>query len=155
MEIVGVLLIFLLVFAAILFVPLRIAWMRFRLIAVSIPAGSDPQAFRYKLIEAIRSFGYRAAVEAAASAQFSAPAWLKWAVGLQDISVSPAAGGVVLVTGPAMHVSPIGKTFAGAARQPYDGPQPVWPLVKGILKIFAIGLVVTGASIGAAVVFGR
>src|SRR5580693_65280 len=137
MEILRTLALFGLIFAASVFLLVRRVWMRFRMIAVVIPAGSDPQALRYKFTEAFRSFGYRAEAEAGPGARFRAPAWMKWAVGLQDISVSPAVGEAILVTGPALYVSRIGKYFAGATRQPYEGRQPVWPLVKGFLRIFA------------------
>jgi hypothetical protein len=155
MEILGVLALFGLIFAAIISLPIWRTWRKLRVIAVAIPAGSDPQAFRYKLTEAIRSFGYRAGAEAGPAAQFRAPAWQKWAIGLQDISVEPAGSGAVLVTGPARDVSRIGRAYAGASARPYSGRQPVWPLVKGCMKMFAILLVVTVGGIGAAVLFAN
>jgi hypothetical protein len=155
MEIVVFLFILMLVFAGLLYLPLRRAWVRLRMIAVAIPAGSDPQAFRYKITEAARSYGYRANAEEGPGVRFRAPAWQRWAVGLQDISVEPAGSGAVLVTGPARDVSRIGRAYAGASARPYSGRQPVWPLVKGCMKMFAILLVVTVGGIGAAVLFAN
>jgi hypothetical protein len=154
MEMLAGIALFVLIFAAIIFLAVRRVWMRFRMIAVAIPEGSDPQAFRYKLTEAVRSFGYRAGAEAGPGARFRAPAWQKWAVGLQDISVEPAGSGAVLVTGPALSVSQIGRGFAGATAQPYNGRQPVWPLAKGIMRIFGIGIVLLAASFLAAYLSG-
>jgi hypothetical protein len=155
MEILGVLALFGLIFAAIISLPIWRIWRKLRVIAVAIPAGSDPQVLRYKLTEAIRSFGYRAGAEAGPAAQFRAPAWQKWAVGLQDISVEPSGGGAVLVTGPARDVSRIGRTFAGATAQTYNGRQPVWPLFKGFMKMFAVLLVVSVATIGTVALFAN
>jgi hypothetical protein len=143
MDILGLLALFGVIFAAIISLPLWRAWMKLRMIAVAIPAGSDPQAVRYKLTEAIRSYGFREA----ASGLFRAPAWQKWAVGLQDISLEQAGSGAVLVTGPARAVSRIGRIFAGVTAQPYNGRQPVWPLVKGCLRMFAILIVLFAASL--------
>jgi len=145
MDILVVLALFGLVFAAIFSLLVRRVWMRFRMIAIAVPAGSDPQAFHYKLTEAIRSFGYRPDPGAGPSAGFCSPGWQKWAVGLQDISVLPDVGGAVLITGPALNVSRIGKVFTGVTAQPYNGRQPVWPLIKGCIRIFAVLLVLLAA----------
>src|SRR5712692_10884027 len=102
METAVILLIFVLFFAGLISLLIRRVWRRFRMIAVAIPVGSDPQALRYKLTEAVRSYGYRAAAAAEPSVQFHAPAWQKWAVGLQDISVEPAGDTAILLTGPAL-----------------------------------------------------
>ena len=117
------------------------------MIAVAIPVGSDPQALRYKLTEAVRSFGYRAGEAAGPGVRFLAPAWQKWAVGLQDITVEPAGQGALRVTGPALSISRVGRGFAGATFQSYNGRQPVWPLVRGLMRLFAIGIVLFAVSI--------
>lgn len=146
MEVAGFLLGFGLVFGAILSLGFWRVWRLYRVIAVVIPSGTDPQAFRYKLTEAIRSFRYRESVGTGPMATFRAPAWQKWAVGLQDISVEPAGAGAVLIAGPAFNVSRIARVFAGAAVRPYNGRQPFWPLVKGLMRIFAVLIVLLAAS---------
>jgi hypothetical protein len=150
MNVLGLLALFGVILAAIISVPIWRVWMKLRMIAVAIPAGSDPQALRYKLTETIRTYGFREAT----SGLFRAPAWQKWAVGLQDISLEQAGGGAVLVTGPARAVSRIGRIFVGATAQPYNGRQPVWPLVKGCLRMFVILIVLFAASLLAAYLSG-
>src|SRR5258708_11876071 len=154
MQTAAILSIFVLFFAGLIWLLVRRVWKRFRMIAVAIPVGSDPQALRYKLTEEFRSFGYRAGEAAGPSVRFLAPAWQKWAVGLQDISVEPAGEGALLVTGPALSVSRIGRRFTGATVRPYNGRQPVWPLVRGCLRMFAILLALTVASMLAAYLSG-
>jgi hypothetical protein len=146
MELLGFLLVFGLFFAGIVCLLFWFAWRRLRMIAIVIPQGSDPQAFRFQLTEAIRSLGFRPNADVGPSAEFRAPAWQKWAVGLQDISVSPSGSGMIRVTGPALNVSLIGRRFAGVIPQPYEGHQSAWPLVKGVLRLMAIpiGLAVVG-----------
>jgi hypothetical protein len=147
MELAGFLLAFALVFAAIMWFGIWRIWKLYRVITVAVPTGADAQAFRFKLTEAIRSLRYRPDTAPGPVAVFHAPAWQKWAVGLQDISVEPGDAGSVLVTGPAFNVSQAVGRFAGAAKKPYQGRQPVWPLVKGCMRIFATGIVLVTASI--------
>jgi hypothetical protein len=155
METIGILALAGLCFAAIVSVQIWIVWRRYRLIALMVPASGDPQVFSYKLSEAIRTRGFREAPEPGPAKVFRAPAWLKWVVGLHDISVQPAGEGAVLVTGPGFWVSSIAKSFTGVVRRPYKGRQPVWPLFKGLMRIGGILLVVTVAAILAAVMFAR
>jgi hypothetical protein len=154
MEIIAVLSIFGLVFGAIMAFGIWRVWRKFRMIAVAIPAGTDPQAFRYKLTEVIRALGYRENAVPGPTVAFRAPNWQKWAVGLQDILVEPAPTGAVIVTGPAVNVSRISRVFSGAATQPYSGRQPVLPLFKGFMRLFAAGLILTVGSILAAYLAG-
>jgi hypothetical protein len=149
MEIAGVLLIVALAFSAILFVEIRLVWRRYRVIAISLPVGSDSEAFSYKLTEAIRSLRFREGPQSGPVRVFQPPAWQQWAVGLQNICVEPAGSGMVLLTGPAFNVSLIGKAYPGGAMRPYAGPQPVWPLVRGMLRLMGAGLGVL-ATIGLA-----
>ena len=79
---------------------------------------------------------------------------MKWAVGLQDISVDPSDAGAVLVTGPAFQVSRAIGHFSGASKKPYQGPQPVWPLAKGFMRLLASGLALFAASIVTAYLAG-
>jgi hypothetical protein len=152
-EILGVLAVFGLFFAALCFGLLWLSWRRFRLIAVAIPAGSDTQALRFRLTEVIRSVGFGAGTRPGPSGTFRARPWLRWMVGLQDISVSEAGNGAIL-TGPALGVAHIGRVFAGATRQAYDGRQPVWPLAKGCLRMFASGIILLAACFLAAYLSG-
>jgi hypothetical protein len=154
MEVVGALLLFALFFGGIMFFLVWRVWKRYRVIAIAIPAAGDPQAFRYKLTEAIRSLGFRQTAEAGLKAVFHAPAWQKWAVGLQDIFVEPSDNGSVQITGPAFNVGLVGRSFSGALVRPYKGPQPVWPLIKGSLRMMLVILLMTAASLLAAYLFG-
>jgi len=147
MEIAGIFLGFVLVFGAILAFAIRRVWKLYRVVAVSIPTGADSQAFRFKLTEAIRSLGYRADASPGPTALFHAPAWQRWAVGLQDITVEQLSTEAVLLTGPAFNISRIAPIFAGAAKAPYHGQQPVWPLAKGFSRLFAALIVVFTASL--------
>ena len=140
------------VLALIVALLIRRVWMRFRVVAVAIP-GTDLQALRYKLAEYLRSNGFRPEPESVPTARYRAPAWMKWVVGLQDIRVEPTGNGGLLVTGPALQVSRIGRHWAGASRQQYQGPQPVWPLVKGCLRIFGIGVILVAGLIAALLFF--
>jgi len=142
MEVVGVLSIMGLCFAGVMFLLVRRVWLRYRVIAIAVSSGSDPQAFSYKLTEAIRTLGYRETPESGSSRVFQGPAWIRWITGLQNISVEPAGGGAVLVTGPAFSVSFVGKRFTGVTPRRYAGRQPVWPLLKGLLRLFGIGVAV-------------
>jgi hypothetical protein len=157
MEIAGVLAIFFLAFAGIMFLLIRRVWRRYRMIAVTVPCPGDFQAFSYKLTESIRSLNFREVAEAAGSGRvFRAPGWMKWTVGLQDISVEPAGSGAVVVTGPGFWVASIGRGFAGAAQQPYHGRQPVWPLLKGGLRLMgSVVLVVVASGVVAYLFAGR
>jgi hypothetical protein len=153
METAGVLSILLIVFAAIVFLFIRLIWIRYRLIAVIVPQTGDIQAAGYKLVEAIRSLGFREGSHPGPARVYRAPAWMKWAVGLQDISVAPAGSEAVLVTGPGFWVSSVGRRFPGATRRPYDGHQPVWPLFKGCMRLAGMLLLLTVTSCVAAYVF--
>src|SRR5258708_28871102 len=113
MQTAAILSIFVLIFAGLIWLLIRRVWKRFRIIAVAIPVGSDPQALRYKLTEAVRSFGYRPDAAAEPGLRFLAPAWQKWASRLQDISVEPAGDGALLVTPPPLTVSRIVRRFSG------------------------------------------
>jgi hypothetical protein len=150
----GALSIIFLFFAAVIFLLIRRVWLRYRLIAVMVPRAGDPQVFSYKLIETIRGLGFRETSLAGGSGVYQPPAWLKWSVGLQDISVAPAGGEAVLVTGPGFWVSSVGRRFPGATRQRYDGRQPVWPLIKACLRLVAALLVLTVAFVTAAYLSG-
>jgi hypothetical protein len=141
METAAVLSIFLLVFGAILFLQIRRAWLRYRVIAVLVPRVGDAQLFSYKITESIRNLRFREGEHSGRERLFRAPAWMKWAVGLQDISVAETSGEAVLVTGPGFWVSSVAGNFASVTRQPYQGRQPVWPLLKGILRLMGCGLV--------------
>jgi hypothetical protein len=154
MEVVGVLSLFALFFGGIMFFLIRRVWKRYCVIAIAIPTAGDPQAFRYKLTEAIRSLGFRRQTEAGLKAVFHAPAWQKWAVGLQDILVEPSDNGGAQVTGPAFNVAIVGRSFSGAVVRPYQGPQPVWPLIKGMLRMVLAALILFAASLLAAYLFG-
>jgi hypothetical protein len=145
MQIAAVLFIFALVFGLILFLKIRLVWRRYRLIAISLPVGSDFEAFSFKLTEAIRSLRYREGSQSGPVRVFQAPAWQRWAVGLQDICVEPVGSGMVLLTGPAFNVSLIGKSYQGATMRPYTGPQSVWPLVKGMMRLMGAGVGVLAA----------
>jgi hypothetical protein len=140
MEVAGVLSIVGLCFAGVMFLLIRRVWLRYRVIAIAISSGSDPQAFSYKLTEAIRTLGYRETPESGSPGVFQGPAWMRWSTGLQNISVEPSEGGAVLVTGPAFWVSFVGRRFTGVTPRPYAGCQPVWPLLKGVLRLFGIGV---------------
>jgi hypothetical protein len=148
MEIAGALCVVALVFGLILFLKIRLIWRRFRVIAISLPVGSDSEAFSFKLTETIRSFRFREGTRSGPTRVFHAPAWQQWAVGLQDICVEPA-GNEILLTGPAFNISLIGKSWQGATQRPYTGPQPVWPLVKGMMRLMGAGVGVL-AGIGIA-----
>jgi hypothetical protein len=150
MEIAIAIVVFLVMFGGIFALAVWIAWRKLRMIAVAIPADSDMQALRYKLTEMIRASGFREST----GSVFRAPAWQRWAVGLQDISIGQADSGGVLVMGPARDVSRIGRVFAGATTQPYTGRQPVWPLIKGFLNLFGTGIVFTLLCIFAAYMAG-
>lgn len=153
MEVVGILLVFALIFGGILFLLIRRVWKRYRVIAIAIPAAGDPQVFRYKLTEAIRSLGFRQTAEAGIKAVFHAPAWQKWAVGLQDILVEPWDNGVQVI-GPAFNVALVGRSFAGVEMRPYQGPQPVWPLIKGSLRMMLALVLLFAATLLAAYLAG-
>lgn len=150
MEILIAVVVFAVMFGGIFALAIWIAWRKLRMIAVAIPADSDMQALRYKLTEMIRACGFREST----GNVFRAPAWQRWAVGLQDISIEQADRGGVLVMGPARHVSQVGRIFAGATMRPYTGRQPVWPLVKGFLHLFGTGIVLTLLCIFAAYMAG-
>ncbi len=150
MEIAIAIFVFVVMFGGIFALAVWIAWRKLRVIAVAIPADTDTQALRYKLTEMIRACGFREST----GSVFRAPAWQRWAVGLQDISIEQAESGGVLVLGPARDVSRIGRLFAGATPQPYTGRQPVWPLVKGFLNLFGTGILLTLLCIFAAYLSG-
>jgi hypothetical protein len=100
METAGILLVFGLVFATVMFLQIRRVWLRFRVIAIVVPSGGDLQASSFKLTEGFRGLGFREAPQSGSARVFRGPAWQKWAVGLQDISVEPAESGSFLITGP-------------------------------------------------------
>ncbi len=150
METIAILTMMVAGFAAVLFFKIRLVWRRYRVIAITLPVGSDPQAFNYRLTESIRRLRYREDAQPGAVRVFRAPAWQRWAVGLQDIAVEPAGSEMVLVTGPAFNVSLIRRSYPNAIERPYAGPQPVWPLFKGFMRIFGVG-VASLAAIGLAV----
>jgi hypothetical protein len=154
MEIAGILLLFALIFGGILFIFIRRVWKSYRVIAIAIPTAGDPQAFRYRLTEAIRSLGFRQTTETGLKAAFHAPAWQKWAVGLQDILVEPSDSSGFQVTGPAFNVTLVGRSFSGIMVRPYSGPQPVWPLIKGTLRMMLAILILFAASLLAAYLLG-
>ena len=153
MEIAAALALMLLFFAAVFFVLIRRVWLRYRVIAIMVPFDSDAQACNFKLTEAIRSRGFREDPQQGQGRLFRPSALMRWMVGLQDISVEPSAGsGGVLVTGPAFWVLPIAKAFAGTSGRPYQGPQPVWPLLKACLRLMGVGVAVLAAT-GLAIYF--
>jgi hypothetical protein len=145
MELAAFLVAFALFFGAIMSFGIWFIWGKYRIISVAIPTGSDPQASRFKLSEVIRSIRYQETGEPGPSSTYRPPAWMKWAVGLQDIRVEPASMGAFLVTGPAFNVKLVGKSFAGTLPRPYQGPQPVGPLFKGFMRLFATGMVALAA----------
>jgi len=148
------LLIMALVFGLVIYMLVRRVWRLYRVISVSIPVANDVEAFSYRLTETIRGLRYRENPPAGAVRTFRAPAWQQWAVGLQDIRLEPAGSGNVLLTGPAFNVSLIGRGYTGARMIPYAGPQPVWPLLKGMLKIMGVGVGFFAASGVALFLFG-
>jgi len=154
MEIVGALAVFGLFFTAIASFLVWFVWRRYRVIALRLPAGTDLQAFHFNLTEAIRSLGYRETSEPGPRRLFRAPAWQQWTVGLQDITVEPAAGDAVLLTGPSFNVSLIGRGYKGCAKQPYTGRQPVWPLCRGFMRLTGLGLGTFGALFVGFLLFG-
>jgi hypothetical protein len=154
MEVVAVFAFLLLVFAAIFWLLIRRVWLRYRVIALLVPRVGDPQTFNFKMTEAIRGLNFREDGQERERRVFRAPNWMKWVVGLQDISVEEAGGGAVLVTGPGFWVSSIGKSFTGVTMRQYQGSQPVWPLLKGCLRLMGGGVVALAATGFAVYVFG-
>lgn len=154
METLGIVAIFVLVFGAVLYFRIRRVWRMYRVIAITVSGGSDEEAFRYKLTESIRTLGFREVSQTGPVRSFRGPAWMRWCVGLQDISVEPAGSGAAVVTGPSFKVSVIGRLYPGAALRPYRGAQPVWPLCRGVLRLMAVGVGLLAASIVPFLLFG-
>ena len=154
MQIAAILAVVFLVFAAIFWLLIRRVWRRYRLIAVLVPRAGDPQTFDYQMTEAIRNLNFREGAPEGTRRVFHAPNWMKWVVGLQDISVEQAGEAAVLVSGPGFWVSSIARNFAGVCVRPYEGRQPVWPLLRGCLRLMGGGLVALVLTGFAAYVFG-
>lgn len=108
---------------------------RSRLITVMVPFGGDPQPVHDGLVAAIRAYSYRESAEGGPDV-FSPRPWERWLFGSADISIT--SGATLLVTYPAEFYGAIQRILPGATARPYAGREPVWPIVRGGLRLSAI-----------------
>ncbi len=73
MELVIFLAVFGVGFVSVIGVLLWVIWRKYRIVTIAIPAGTDLQAFHFKLSETIRSFGFRPDGNSGATSIFHAP----------------------------------------------------------------------------------
>jgi len=109
---------------------------RWRLITVAVPVDSNPQPVRDRLYDAIRAYRYQESA-AGEPTVFTARPWTRWLFGAADISIAPVAT-ALMVTCPAEFYGAIRRIVPNATARPYAGREPLWPVVRGGLRLSAI-----------------
>jgi hypothetical protein len=106
---------------------------RSRLITVVVPVGADPRPVRDCLVTAIRAYRYYESMERGPDV-FAPTPWVRWLFGSSDIAIAPAAA-TLLVTCPAEFYGAIRRIQPAASAGPYPGREPLWPVVRGGLRL--------------------